>query len=37
MLDSDLFLPEQSWDLDRTRCQKARNECKPFRVGDERP
>ena len=23
MLDSDLFLPEQSWDLDRRRCQAA--------------
>lgn len=23
MLDSDLFLPEQSWDLDRRRCQEA--------------
>jgi SRSO17 transposase len=23
MLDSDLFLPEQSWDLDRQRCQEA--------------
>ena len=23
MLDSDLFLPEQSWDLDRKRCQDA--------------
>lgn len=24
MLDSDLFLPEQSWDLDRQRCKEAR-------------
>ena len=24
MLDSDLFLPEQSWDLDRQRCKDAR-------------
>jgi SRSO17 transposase len=23
MLDSDLFLPEQSWDLDRRRCREA--------------
>jgi SRSO17 transposase len=23
MLDSDLFLPEQSWDLDRQRCREA--------------
>ena len=23
MLDSDLFLPEQSWDLDRARCEAA--------------
>jgi SRSO17 transposase len=23
MLDSDLFLPEESWDLDRARCQEA--------------
>jgi SRSO17 transposase len=23
MLDSDLFLPEQSWDLNRTRCKEA--------------
>ncbi len=23
MLDSDLFLPEKSWDLDRERCQEA--------------
>lgn len=23
MLDSDLFLPEQSWDLDRKRCKEA--------------
>jgi SRSO17 transposase len=23
MLDSDLFLPEQAWDLDRRRCQEA--------------
>lgn len=23
MLDSDLFLPEESWDLDRQRCQEA--------------
>jgi SRSO17 transposase len=23
MLDSDLFLPEQSWDLDRQRCKEA--------------
>ena len=23
MLDSDLFLPEKSWDLDRQRCQEA--------------
>ena len=23
MLDSDLFLPEKSWDLDRPRCQEA--------------
>jgi len=23
MLDSDLFLPEESWDLDRGRCRKA--------------
>lgn len=24
MLDSDLYLPEQSWDADRERCQEAR-------------